>query len=75
MNTVKFSLKLFIEMVGSSEDIIKPEELISESGLLRGVPRHKYFTSFLENLKVHLKLKTIDLMGETYSCVYIEKAM
>lgn len=73
MNTVKFPLKLSIEMVGNSEDTVKPGELISESGSLRLGPRHQYFTSFLEYFKVQLKLKTIDFMG--YLLVYIEKAM
>lgn len=53
MNTVKFPLKLSsIEMVGNSEDTVKPGELISESGSPRAGPWHQYFTSFLQYFKV-----------------------
>lgn len=42
---------------------------ITEGG---GGGRYKYFTSFLEYLKVHLKLKTIDFMGDLLMCLYRE---
>lgn len=74
MNTVKFPLKLSsIEMVGNSEDTVKPGEFMSQDH--RGRDLGISILQVFYNILRYLKLQTIDFMGDLPTCVYIEKAM